>query len=120
MECGCNIDGLKCPLTTIHREMDNSGINYSLGCHGMVELDDHPGIEKPVWGHKCLKGVPLHQPHRVFDIWIFNKGWKIKINVAMQVHSTAIRIYGNRAAVEDGHLMIEAGDRSRGKSLAGP
>ena len=46
MECDCNIDGLKCPLTTINREMDNSGISYSLGCHGMVELDDHSGIEK--------------------------------------------------------------------------
>ena len=43
MECDCNIDGLKCPLVAINREMDNSGMRYSPGCHGMVELDDHPG-----------------------------------------------------------------------------
>ena len=54
MEGGCNIDGLKCPLAAINREMDNSGMRYSPGCHGMVELDDHPGVEEPTWGHKRL------------------------------------------------------------------
>ena len=43
MECDCNIGGLKCPLVAINQEMDNSGMRYSPGCHGMVELDDHPG-----------------------------------------------------------------------------
>ena len=111
MECGCNIDGLKCLLAAINREMDNIGIRYFLGCHGMVELDDHPGVEKPAWGHKWLQGVPQHQSHRVYELWIFRKGRKIIMNLAMQVPSTAIRISDNRAAVEDGSLD----DRSRGQ-----
>ena len=45
MECGCNIGGLKCALVAINREMDNSRMRYSPGCHGMVELDDHLGVE---------------------------------------------------------------------------
>ena len=60
MECGCYIDGLKCPLAAINREMDNSRIGLSLGCHSEVELNDHPRVEKPAWGHKWLQGVPLH------------------------------------------------------------
>ena len=60
MECSCNIGGLKCPLVAINGKMDNSGIKYSLGCHGMVELADHPRVEKPARGHKWIQGVPLH------------------------------------------------------------
>ena len=74
MEGGCNIDGLKCPLATINREMDDSGMRYSPGCHGMVELDDYPGVEEPTRGHKRLQGVPLHKPHRIFELGIDNKG----------------------------------------------
>ena len=48
MECGCNISGLKCPLAAINREMENCRVRYSLGCHGRVELDDHPGVEESV------------------------------------------------------------------------
>ena len=54
MECGCNIGGLKYPLAAINQEMDYSGMRYSPGCHGMVELDDYPGVEEPVRGHKRL------------------------------------------------------------------
>ena len=60
MECGCNIGNLKCPLAAINREMDTSGMRYSPGCHGMVELNDHSGVEEPARGHKRLQGVPLH------------------------------------------------------------
>ena len=74
MECGCNIGGLKCPLATINREMDNSGKRYSLGCHGMVELDDHPGVEELMRGHKRLQGVPLHKPHGISKLGIGSKG----------------------------------------------
>ena len=81
----------------------------------MVELPDHPGVAKPVWGHKWLKGVPLHQSHRVYELWICSKGWKIIINFAMQVPSTAIRIFGNRVIVEVG----SPDDRSRGQIQMG-
>ena len=53
--------GLKCPLMAINREMDNNRLRYPLGCHGMVELDDHLGVEEPTRGHKRLQGVPLHK-----------------------------------------------------------
>ena len=62
MECGCNISGLKCPLAAINREMDNNRMRHSLGCHGMVELNDYPGVEEPARGHKRLQGVPLNAP----------------------------------------------------------
>ena len=74
MECGCNIGGLKCPLAAINREMDNSRMRYSPGCHGMVELNDHPGVEEMARGHKRLQGVPLHKLHRISELGIDIKG----------------------------------------------
>ena len=68
MECDCNIGSLKCPLEAINREMDNSRMRYSPGFHGMVELDDHPGVEEPTRGHKNLQGVPLHKPHGISEL----------------------------------------------------
>ena len=90
MECGCNIGDLKCPLTTINQEMDNSRMRYSLGCHGMVELDDHPGVEEPAWGHKRLQGVSLHKPHRISELRIDRKGWEIIICLTMHFLGIAI------------------------------
>ena len=72
-ECSCNIGGLKCPLVAINREMDNSGMRYSPGCHGMVELDDHLGVEVSARGHKRLQGVLLHKPHGISKLRICNK-----------------------------------------------
>ena len=89
MECGCNIGSLKCPLSAINREMLNSGIRYSSGCHGMVELDDHPGIEKPAQGHKQRRSLVLQS-----EFLVTRPQWKM------------------------GRLMIKAGDRSRGRSPA--
>ena len=54
MECSCNIGSLKCPLAVINREMDNSRMRYSPGCHGIVELDDHLRVEELARGHKRL------------------------------------------------------------------
>ena len=39
----------------------------------MVELDDHPGVEESTWGHKMLKGVPLHKPHGISELEIGSK-----------------------------------------------
>ena len=43
----------------------------------MVELNDHPGVEKLVRGHKRLQGVPLHKPHGISELGIGSKSWKI-------------------------------------------
>ena len=111
MECGCNIGGLKCPLVAIDQEMDNSGMRYSLGCHDMVELDDHSGVEEPTWGHKRLQVVPLHKPYRISELGIDSKGWKIIICLAVHFPGTAIGISYNRAAMEEG----SSDNRSRGQ-----
>ena len=84
MECHCNIGGPKCLLATINLEMDNSRMRYSLGFHGMVELDDHLGVEKFARGHKSLQGVPLHKPHGIIELEFSNKRWKIIICLAVQ------------------------------------
>ena len=89
MQCGCNIGGLKCPLEPISREMDNNGMRYSPRCHGMVELDDHPGVEEPTRGHKRLQGVPLHKLHGISKLKICNKRWKIIICLTVHFPSTA-------------------------------
>ena len=90
MECGCNIGCLKCPLVAINREMDNSRMRYSPRCHGIVELDDHLRVEEPARGHKRLQEVPLHKPHRFFELGIGSKGWKIIICLAVHFPGTAI------------------------------
>ena len=111
MEYDCNISGLNCPLVTINREMDNSGIRHPLGCHGMVELDDHQGVEEPVRGHKRLQGVPLHKPHRISELEISSKGWKIIICLTVNFPSTAIGIAYYGAAMEEG----SSDNRSKGQ-----
>ena len=74
MESGCNIDSLKCSLAAINREMDNSRMRYPPGCHGMIKLDDHPGVEEYVRGHKRLQGVPWHKPHGISELGIGSEG----------------------------------------------
>ena len=110
IERSCNVYGPKHPWSTINRKMNSSRIGLSPKGHSVVELDDHPRVEKPTWGHKWLQGVPLYYPHRVDELWICSKGWKIIINFVMRVLGTKIRIFGNRVAVEEG----SPDDRSRG------
>ena len=88
MESSCNIDDLKCPLAAINREMDNSRMRYPPRCHGMIKLDDHPGVEELARGHKRLQGVPLHKPHRISELKIDNKGWKKIICLAVHFPGT--------------------------------
>ena len=68
----------------------------------MVELDDHPRVEKPMWGHKWLYGVPLHYSHRISELWIFGKGREIIVNLVVQIPRTVISISWNRVAMEVG------------------
>ena len=60
IERSCNVCGPNYPWLAINRKMNSSQIGLSPGGHSVVELDDHPGVEKLVWGHKWLQGVPLH------------------------------------------------------------
>ena len=90
MECGYNIGNPKCPLATINQEMDNSRMRYSSGCHGMVEIDDHPRVEELARGHKRLQGVPLHKPHGISKLGICSKSWKIIICLTVQFPGTTI------------------------------
>ena len=34
----------------------------------MVELNDHPGLEKSARGPKKLHGVSLHKPHGIIEL----------------------------------------------------
>ena len=90
MKCGYNIGGPKCPLAAINREMDNSRMRYSPGCHGMVELDDHPGVEESARDHKSLQGVPLHKPHGISKLENGSEGWRIIICLTIHFLGTAI------------------------------
>ena len=101
MECDCNMGGLKCPLRAINQEMDNSKLRYPLRCHGMVELDDHSEVEEPTWGHKRFQGVSLHKPHRISELGIGSKGWKIIICIAVHFPGTTIGIAYNGATMEE-------------------
>ena len=58
---------------TINGEVDGSRMGDSPRFHSMVELNDHPGVEKPVQGYKRLKGVPLHKPHGISKLGIGSK-----------------------------------------------
>ena len=58
---------------TINGEVDGSRMGDPPSCHSMVELNDHPGVEKPVQGYKRLKGVLLHKPHGIFKLGIGSK-----------------------------------------------
>ena len=54
IECSCNVGGPKCPLAAINREVDGSRIGDLPGCHSVVKLNDHSGVEKLAWGYERL------------------------------------------------------------------
>ena len=56
------------PLMAINREVDCRRMRVSPGCHSMIELNDHLGVEKLAQGHERLQGVAPHKPHRVSDL----------------------------------------------------
>ena len=60
IERSCDIYDPKYPYSAIDSKMNSSRIGLSPGRHSVVELDDHPRVEKQTWGHKWLQGVPLH------------------------------------------------------------
>ena len=50
IERSCNIYGPEYPWSAIDSKMNSSQIGHLPGCHSVVELHDHPGVEKPTWG----------------------------------------------------------------------
>ena len=101
IECSYNVRGPECPLTAIKKEVDDSTMGDSPGCHSVIELNDHPGIEKSARGHERLQGVPLHKPHGISEL---GKGDKIRYvvkDLVVQLFGTAIRIPYNGAIMED-------------------
>ena len=99
IECSCNISGPKYPLTTINKEVFGSRIGVSPGCHSLIELDDHSGIEKPAWSHERLQGVPVHKKHGVSKLGKGGKSKYVIKDLIVQVLGTTIRIAWNRATV---------------------
>ena len=70
--------------------MDDSRIGDSPGCHSVIELNDHPGVEKLARCHERLQGVLLHKPHAISEL---RKGGKIRYVVkglVVQLFGTAI------------------------------
>ena len=58
---------------TINGEVDGSRMGDSPGCHSMVELNDHPRVEKSAQGYKRLQGVPLYKHHGITELGIGSK-----------------------------------------------
>ena len=54
IECSCNVRGPKCPSTSINREVIDSRMEDSPGCHDVKDLNDHLRVEKPARGHERL------------------------------------------------------------------
>ena len=92
IECSCNINGLKYPLTTINREVYGSMIGVSPGYHSLIKLDDHTGVEKSAWSHERLQGVPVHKPLRVFELGKGGKSIYVIKYLIMQVLGAIIHI----------------------------
>ena len=59
-------------------------------CHSMVELNDHPGVEESTWSYKMFQGLPMHNPHGIFELRIDNKSWKIIICFVVHFFGTVI------------------------------
>ena len=60
IECSCDVGGPEYPWSTVDGEMKSSQVGLMFRCHRVVELDDHPRVEKPMRCHERLQGVPLH------------------------------------------------------------
>ena len=82
-----------------------------LGCHSMIELNDHSGVEKPARGHERLQGVPLHKPHGILELGKGGCSRYVIKSLVVQLLGIAIRISYNGATMED----RSSDNRSRGQ-----
>ena len=92
IEGSCNISGLKYPLMAINREVYDSRIGVSPRCHGLIELNDHPRVEKSAWSNERLQGVPVHKPYGVSKLEKGEKSRYVKKDLIVQVLGTTICI----------------------------
>ena len=60
IECSGDVLGLEYPWPAVDGEMKSSRVGLAPGCHRVVELVDHPRVEKSTMCHEWLQGVPLH------------------------------------------------------------
>ena len=55
-----DVRGPEYPWPVVDGEMKSSRVGLALGCHRVVELGDHPRVEKLTRCHERLQGVLLH------------------------------------------------------------
>ena len=101
IECSCNIRGPKYPLTAINREVYGSKMGVSSGCHSLIKIDDHTGVENLAWSHERLQGVPMDKPHGVSKLEKGGKSIYVIKGLIVQVLGATIRISWNKATVKD-------------------
>ena len=56
----CDVRGPEYPWPAVNGEMKSSLVGLALGCHRVVELDDHLRVEKLTRCHDRLQGVLFH------------------------------------------------------------
>ena len=54
IECSCDVGGPEYPWPAFDGEMKSIRVGLALGCHRVVELDDHPRVEKSTRCHERL------------------------------------------------------------------
>ena len=55
-----DVRGPEYPWPAVNGEMKSSRVGLMHGCHRVVELDDHPRVEKLTRCHERLNGVLMH------------------------------------------------------------
>ena len=55
-----DVRGPEYPWSAVDGEMKSCQVGLAPGCHRVVELDDHPRVEKLTSYHEQLQGVLLH------------------------------------------------------------
>ena len=60
IKSSCDVRGPEYPWPVVDGEMKSSQVGLAPGCHRVVELDDHPRVEKLTRCHERLQGVLLH------------------------------------------------------------
>ena len=89
--------------------MQSCRIGISPGGHGLIELNDFPGVEELAWGHERVQGVLLPKPHRVSKLVKGGKSWKVIKMLVVQILAIAIGISWNGATMEDSPFGNGAG-----------
>ena len=60
IKSSCDVRGPEYPWPVVDGEMKSFRVGLASGCHRVVELNDHPRVEKLTRCHERLQGVLLH------------------------------------------------------------